>query len=390
MDEGEWRIENLKSEMKISIIILNYNVKYFTDACLQSVLKAVTDDNVEIIVADNNSTDGSRQYFEGRYPGVKFLWFEQNHGFGKAYNKAVAQAQGEYLLFLNPDTLVSEDILKQFKEFARNHPGLGIAGGKMIDGTGNFLPESKRGIPTPVVALSKLTKLYKLLNFKPFNTYYASYLNENETGEVPVLTGALMFMKKSVFESAGGFDEQFFMYGEDIDLSYRILKAGYKNYYLPKAKIIHFKGESSRRDAGYYRNFLKTTFQFYRKHFRSFPPLEFMMRQYFKLWLKLRLKKSEISKKNIDIQQVYLIGTIKNDKNLKKHYPGLQHIKTPDEISIKPALLIFDTGVLSFSQIINFMEDYKNQNIYFRFYFPSVKLLTGSDYKDALGDVVLI
>ncbi len=377
--------------MNISIIILNYNVKYFTDACLQSVLKTESDNNdVEIVVVDNCSTDGSREYFKGRYPGVKFLWFEKNYGFGKAYNKAVSQANGDYLLFLNPDTLVSDKILKHFKRFAETHPGFGIAGGKMIDGTGNFLPESKRGIPTPLVALSKLTKLYKVLNFKPFNVYYATYLDENDTGEVPVLTGALMFIKKSVFKSVGGFDEQFFMYGEDIDLSYRILKAGYPNFYVPDAKIIHFKGESSRRDAGYYRNFLETTFQFYRKHFRSFPPLEFLMKLFFKSWLRLRLNKSKILSKNIDFQRFYMIGYDRNFENLKSYFKTLQNINTPEEIEEKPALLIFDTDYLTFSKIINHMESYKNQGIYFRFYFPVNKMLLGSDYKDALGEVIFI
>ncbi len=376
--------------MKISIIILNYNVKYFTEASLLSVLKAVQDDEVEVIVADNNSTDGSKAYFEGKYPEVKFLWFDKNHGFGKAYNKAVAQAKGEYLLFLNPDTLVSDDIIQVFKNFAGTHTDFGIVGGKMIDGTGNFLPESKRGVPTPIVAFSKLTKLYKLLNFNPFNAYYASHFDENETGKVPVLTGALMFMKKSVFEAVGGFDEQFFMYGEDIDLSYRILQAGYQNYYLPVAKIIHFKGESSRKDAGYYRNFLETTFQFYRKHFRSFPPLEFMMKQFFKLWLQLRLQKSEIVAKKVDYQQFYFIGKAENYSDLIFQFQTLQKINTPEEIKHKPALLIFDTDSLRFSEIINYMETYKNQGIYFRFYLPENNMLLGSDYRDALGQTELV
>ena len=377
--------------MKVSIIILNYNVKHFTDACLQSVIKAVkNDDNAEVILADNHSTDGSHDYFKERYLNVKFIWFDKNHGFGKAYNKAVAQAKGDYLLFLNPDTLVSDDLLNQFKKFAKKHDDFGIIGGKMLDGTGNFLPESKRGIPTPLVAFSKLTKLYKILNFKPFNAYYATHLDENESGKIPVLTGALMFIKKSVFESVGGFDEQFFMYGEDIDLSYRILQSGYQNYYLPAAKIIHFKGESSHKDANYYRHFLDTTFQFYRKHFRQFPPLEFLMRQFFKLWLSLRLTKSTISSKPVDFQGFYFIGDKEPYSILKNNFADLKNIKYPSQIAQKPAMLIFDTGSIKFSNIINLMETYKNQGIYFRFYFPETQMLLGSDYKDALGEVSLV
>ena len=376
--------------MNISIIILNYNVKYFTDACLQSVLRAVKDTDTEIIVVDNHSTDGSSAYFKGRYPQVTFLWLDQNYGFGKAYNKAVAQAKGEYLLFLNPDTLISDDLLTQFKNFAVQHSDFGIIGGQMIDGTGHFLPESKRGIPTPLVAFSKLTQLYKILNFKPFNAYYASHISQNQTGVVPILTGALMFMRKANFEAIGGFDERFFMYGEDIDLSYRMLQSGRKNYYLPTAQIIHFKGESSHKDPAYYRHFLETTFQFYRKHFRYFPPLEFLMRQFFKIWLSLRLKRHKAEHKSIVFQMSYFIGKPDNYKILQSRFSNLQAIKQVTEIRLKSARLIFDADALTFSEIIEMMMTLKDQGISFRFYFPSQQMLVGSDYKDALGKVVLI
>ena len=376
--------------MNISIIILNYNVKYFTDACLQSVLRAVKDTDTEIIVVDNHSTDGSSAYFKGRYPQVTFLWLDQNYGFGKAYNKAVAQAKGEYLLFLNPDTLISDDLLTQFKNFAVQHSDFGIIGGQMIDGTGHFLPESKRGIPTPLVAFNKLTQLYKILNFKPFNAYYASHISQNQTGVVPILTGALMFMRKANFEAIGGFDERFFMYGEDIDLSYRMLQSGRKNYYLPTAQIIHFKGESSHKNPAYYRHFLETTFQFYRKHFRHFPPLEFLMRQFFKIWLSLRLKRHKAEHKSIVFQVSYFIGKPDNYKILQSRFSNLQAIKQVTEIRLKPARLIFDADALTFSEIIEMMTTLKDQGISFRFYFPSQQMLVGSDYKDALGKVVLI
>ncbi len=376
--------------MNISIIILNYNVKYFTDACLQSVLRAVKDTDTEIIVVDNHSTDGSSAYFKGRYPQVTFLWLDQNYGFGKAYNKAVAQAKGEYLLFLNPDTLISDDLLTQFKNFAVQHSDFGIIGGQMIDGTGHFLPESKRGIPTPLVAFNKLTQLYKILNFKPFNAYYASHISQNQTGVVPILTGALMFMRKANFEAIGGFDERFFMYGEDIDLSYRMLQSGRKNYYLPTAQIIHFKGESSHKNPAYYRHFLETTFQFYRKHFRYFPPLEFLMRQFFKIWLSLRLKRHKAEHKSIVFQMSYFIGKPDNYKILQSRFSNLQAIKQVTEIRLKSARLIFDADALTFSEIIEMMTTLKDQGISFRFYFPSQQMLVGSDYKDALGKVVLI
>ncbi len=376
--------------MKYSVIILNYNVKAFTDACLQSVLQATKNrQDVEIILADNHSTDGSQAYFENLYSKVKFIWFDRNHGFGKAYNLAVKQAAGEYLLFLNPDTLVPENILEAFENFTKIHPDFGIAGGKMIDGTGHFLPESKRGIPMPIVAFSKLTQLYKILNFKPFNNYYANHLKENEAGKTAVLTGALMFLKKDTFESVGGFDEQFFMYGEDIDLSYRILQSGKTNYYWPEAKIIHFKGESSQKDSRYFQNFLETTFQFYRKHFRSFPVMEFLMKQFFKLWLRLRVSKPKPTSLS-NIAQTYFWGQAEYLEKIHLKYPQAKLIKSTQEIIQKPALLIFDTSQLSFSEIIKIMEKLRNQPIRFRFYFPQRQMIIGSDYKDALGKVEFI
>ena len=371
--------------MKFSVIILNYNVKYFVDACLQSVEKAVAGKDAEIIVADNHSTDGSKEYLQARYPDVKFLWFKRNYGFAKAYNKAVAEAQGDYLLILNPDTLVPENILDEFEKFAVQHPDFGIIGGKMIDGTGHFLPESKRGVPTPLVAFSKLTKLYKILNFKPFNNYYAGNLPENKAGKVSVLTGALMFIKKEVYEYIGGFDEQYFMYGEDIDLSYTLLKSGKQNYYLPTAKIIHFKGESSGKDAAYYKHFLDTTFQFYRKHFRSFLPQEFLMKQFFKFWLKLRRNKRTQQRK-IVYSAYYFIGGKENFEILKNHFKSLKFTDKQQPL-LRNSLLIFDTSALPFSQIIDIMENHRG---YYRFYFPASRLLIGSDYKDRLGEAKII
>jgi GT2 family glycosyltransferase len=374
--------------MTYAIIILNYNVKYFTDACLQSVLQAAKGKNVEIVVADNNSTDGSRAYLEPKYPQVKFLWFDQNYGFGKAYNKAVASTKAENLLFLNPDTLVSDNILDAFQSFADTHPDFGIIGGQMIDGTGHFLPESKRGIPTPLAAFSKITGLYKMLNFKPFNQYYAGHLSPNQSGKIAVLTGALMFMKRQTFESVKGFDERYFMYGEDIDLSYTILKSGKQNYYVPTAKIIHFKGESSQKDSRYIQNFLDTTFQFYRKHFRPLPIIEFLMRQFFNAWLLLRKQKSRL-KKQPEHQGVYFLGQEKNLEVIKTKYVDAQIIKNMSEIKNKPALLIFDSSYLPFSEIID-LTTQKEGQLFYRFYVPESRLLLGSDYKDALGEVVLL
>ena len=377
-----------ESKVKFSVVILNYNVKYFLDACLQSVQKAVAGKDAEIIVADNHSTDGSKTYFEEKYGDVQFLWFQENLGFAKAYNRAVQSAKGEYLLILNPDTLVAENFLDVLENFAATHPDFGIIGGKMIDGTGHFLPESKRGIPTPIVAFSKLTKLYKLLNFKPFNKYYALHLGEDQTGEVAILTGALMFIKKQTYLDVGGFDEQYFMYGEDIDLSYSVLQTGKKNYYLPQAKIIHFKGESTAKDDAYYKRFFDTTFQFYKKHFRSFPVQEFLMKSIFKLWLKTKIKKATKLQKQKHFTHTY---TIVGSESKNEDKSIIQISKTFKINDIEPnSLLIFDVDTLHFSDIIEIMEKHRNKHLRYRFKFQKSGFIIGSDTKDQLGSVEMI
>ncbi len=374
--------------MKLSIIILNYNVKYFLDACIQSVQKAIVNYDAEIIVADNASTDDSKAYFEGKHNNVNFLWFDKNDGFAKGNNQAVQQAKGEYLLILNPDTLVAENIFDELFNFVKNKENFGIVGGKMIDGTGHFLPESKRGIPSPIVAFSKLTKLYKLLNFKPFNNYYHQSLKTNESGKAPILTGAFMFVKKSVYEEVGGFDERYFMFGEDIDLSYTILKSGRDNYYLPTAKIIHFKGESTQKDEKYIKRFVDTTFQFQQKHFRTFLPQKFLMQGFFKLWMKTRVKKAEKNLIDTSNYTRYFVGKEAYFVQLKECISSVSSLDSFDKTPSK-SVLIFDTTMYSFTTIIAAMESLKKQDIHFRFYFPKNNIIIGSDAKDNLGKSIV-
>ena len=239
---------------KVSVIIVNYNVKYFLENCLLSVLKSVKNVRAEIIVADNDSTDGSSDYFKDRFPDVHFILLPENVGFAKANNKALQYATGEYILFLNPDTIIAEDTIDcciLYMEQDRNAGALGV---QMIDGSGHFLPESKRGLPDTKSSFGKITGLGKFLP-DLFGGYYASQLKKNETGPVDVLAGAFFFTRKVILDKVGLFDEQFFMFGEDVDLSYRIQKAGYKNIYLGSTSIIHFKGESSQKKSAAYRNY---------------------------------------------------------------------------------------------------------------------------------------
>ena len=260
--------------MRLSVIIVNYNVKYFLEQCLHSVLQSSIAPEMEVVVLDNLSTDGSLEYLVPRFPSVKFVANEANLGFSKANNIGIAQAQGEYVLLLNPDTVVGEQTLENCCRFMDENPAAGALGAKMIDASGAFLPESKRGFPTPWVALCKMTGLNKLFpKSRLFGRYHLRYLDANQANEVDVLAGAFMLLRKAALDKVGLLDESFFMYGEDIDLSYRIKTAGYKNFYLPE-RVLHYKGESAHaNDARYVYLFYEAMYIFYRKHFPRYSVL---------------------------------------------------------------------------------------------------------------------
>jgi GT2 family glycosyltransferase len=232
-------------------------------------MKAIKNIDGEIIVIDNNSKDGSFEFFENRFLSVNFIWNKTNSGFAKANNQALKIAKGEYILFINPDTIVSEDCFEKCISFINsknNNCALGI---KMIDGSGNFLKESKRAFPSPSTSFYKLSGLSKLFpHSKTFSKYHLGYLSENKNHEVDVLAGAFMMIPKRILDIVGGFDEEFFMYGEDIDLSFRIQKAGFKNYYFAESSIIHFKGESTKKGSlNYVKIFYKAMSIFVKKHY---------------------------------------------------------------------------------------------------------------------------
>jgi O-antigen biosynthesis protein len=255
--------------LTLSVIIVSYNVKYFLEQCLHSVEKAVKGIAAEIIVVDNASVDNSVAYLQERFPAVRYIASQQNLGFAKACNLGLSKAQGSHILFLNPDTLLAEDTLYICLDFFKNHPEAGALGVRMIDGSGQFLRESKRSFPSPVTSFYKLTGLARLFpDSRRFGKYHLGYLPEYENHEVDVLAGAFMLIHKAVLDEVGSFDEAFFMYGEDVDLSYRIQKAGYKNYYLADTTIVHFKGESTKRGSlNYVKLFYQAMSLFVRKHY---------------------------------------------------------------------------------------------------------------------------
>jgi GT2 family glycosyltransferase len=255
--------------MKLSVVIVNYNVKFFLEQCLHSVEVATKGLGSEVFVVDNNSVDGSVEMVAEKFPNVKIIANTENTGFSKANNQAILQASGEYVLLLNPDTVVEHDTFTKSVAFMDAHPDAGGLGIKMVDGKGRFLPESKRGLPTPVVAFYKIFGLSALFpRSKTFGQYHLGYLDKEQTHVVDVLAGAYMMLRRETLDKTGLLDEDFFMYGEDIDLSYRITKAGYKNYYYPGARIIHYKGESTKKSSvNYVFVFYNAMVIFARKHF---------------------------------------------------------------------------------------------------------------------------
>ena len=255
--------------MRISVVIVNYNVKYFLEQALYAVRRAMLGLDGEILVVDNNSVDGSCEMVSRKFPEVILIANKENTGFSKANNQAIKVAKGEYILLLNPDTVVEEDCFKKVIEFMDKTPDAGAVGVKMIDGKGHFLPESKRGLPTPTVAFYKMFGLASIFpKSKRFGQYHLGYLNKNEIHSVDVLAGAFMMLRKSTLDITGVLDEDYFMYGEDIDLSYRIVKAGYKNYYFPNTTIIHYKGESTKRTSvNYVFIFYRAMIIFAQKHY---------------------------------------------------------------------------------------------------------------------------
>jgi GT2 family glycosyltransferase len=259
--------------MQLSIIIVNYNSKLLIEKCIVSVNKALHDIQGEIIVVDNNSTDGSAAFLQ-KLAAIKLVLNTENHGFAKACNQGFKISTGKYVLFLNPDTIVPETALSACIRFFETHPDAGAVGVRMLDGKGKFLKESKRSYPSPPASFYKLFGLADIFpRSKTFAKYYQGHLQETAISNVEVLSGAFMMVSAELFKKINGFDEDFFMYGEDIDLSLRINKAGYKNYYLGNIEVTHLKGGSTTYNSSYVRDFYGAMKLFVKKHYSNRPAL---------------------------------------------------------------------------------------------------------------------
>lgn len=255
--------------MKLSVIIVNYNVRAYLEQCLRTVQEAMKGIAGDVYVVDNLSTDGSVEMVREKFPQVKLIANTENVGFSRANNQAIRESAAEYVVLLNPDTVVGEDVFHRVITFLDANPKAGGLGVKMIDGTGTFLPESKRGLPTPAVAFYKIIGLTRMFpRSKVFGRYHLGHLPENEKARIEILSGACMFLRKATLDKVGLLDESFFMYGEDIDLSYRITLGGYENWYFPDARIIHYKGESTKKSSvNYVFVFYNAMAIFAKKHF---------------------------------------------------------------------------------------------------------------------------
>jgi GT2 family glycosyltransferase len=255
----------------LSVVIVNYNVVNFLEQCLNSVLAASKKLQIEVFVVDNNSVDGSVEFIRQKFPKVNLIANKENVGFSKANNQAILQSKGRYVLLLNPDTVVEQDTFDKCVAYMDAHPNTGGMGVRMLDGKGRFLPESKRGLPTPAVSFYKIFGFSKLFpKSKKFGSYHLGYLDEHQIHEIDVLSGAFMLMRAETLSKVGLLDEAFFMYGEDIDLSYRIQQGGYTNVYFPETKIIHYKGESTKKGSlNYVFVFYNAMVIFAKKHFSA-------------------------------------------------------------------------------------------------------------------------
>ncbi len=372
--------------MKVSVVILNYNVRYFLEQCILSVQSAIKTIDAEIIIVDNNSEDDSCKMVKDRFPQIRLIENKENVGFSRANNQAVKVAKGEYICILNPDTAVSENTFTKCLDYVETLGNIGALGAYLMDGTGNFLPESKRNVPTPMVSLLKLMGFVK--------KYYTSHISEEEKGKVDVLVGAFMFMKRSVYNEVGGFDEDYFMYGEDIDLSYKIVKAGYENQYCGEIKILHYKGESTQKDAVYFDRFYGAMRIFYNKHLRPNPLLSVLVLVGVSM-IKL-IRALSVSRKlpvTHAIENAYVFTenltmyrklSEKMDIELKTASRSLF-----DDGGLRNCLFIFDVSYMPYSQIFSVMGRLKNRNNQFRICPPNSNFILGSDRSDEKGTVVV-
>ncbi len=347
--------------MDISIVIVSYNATPFLDQCLQSCQKALVGRKGEILVIDNHSPEKVVENLRIHFPEVEFYPLEENLGFAKANNFGVEKAKGRYVLILNPDTLIPENLFDQIIPFYQKTKNIGALGVKLIDAQGRFHPESKRNLPTPWNALAKF---FPNLDFAKKSSYYNLQLTADEVGKTTVLVGAFMFLSRSIYLEAKGFDERYFMYGEDIDLSYSIERLGYENYYKGDSVAIHYKGESTRKDAKYYRIFFQAMNLFIDKYYTNIFSKTFLK---FGVWAKYKASIFAMKKEtNKDVSA----KITKNELNfLPKNFQ-------PQDLE-NQGHYVFDTQLFSYQEIIAYLEKFSSSTVHF--YIATDRYLIGEN-----------
>ena len=378
--------------MKISVIIVNYNVKFYLEQCLQSLRCALKGIDSEVYVVDNHSRHGSVEYLRKRFREMKFVASNHNLGFARANNLAIKRSKGEYVLLLNPDTIVGEDSIRKSLAFMEEHPQAGGLGVKMLKCDGNKAMESRRGLPSPLTAFYKMCGLCaRYPKSRRFGKYYMSYLSWEKPEKIEVISGAYCLLRHSVLDEIGLLDEDFFMYGEDIDLSYRILKGGYENWYLP-VSILHYKGESTHKSSyRYVHVFYEAMLIFFRKHYRHLSfwlslPIKFAI--YIKaLFALVNMVAKRISKllgffpykRKKEADYLFLCAKesmkscrrIADNKGLSASYMELDetdkmHIGGQLDSRINPSVntyVVCDTSLYKYSEILQLFENKPRKNV---------------------------
>lgn len=373
--------------MQLSIIIVNYNVCHYLTLCLDSVYAALDTLEAEIIVVDNASIDESLEMVRDKFPEVIVLANRTNVGFSTANNQGVAAAQGEYICILNPDTVVTEDTFEAVYAFAKAQKNPGAIGVQLIDGRGNFLPESKRNVPTTRVSLNKI--------IGDGSSYYANHLKPTETGEVAILVGAFMCMKRAVYAEVGGFDEAYFMYGEDIDLSYTILQAGYTNYYLGGQSIIHFKGESTIKDKKYRERFYGAMQLFYQKHLRKHTLESVFVKvglagARFKAGLIHYRKQQEVVQRDKELVQEYVLVTERQQLFEVLVKARIKNLRLTGKVEgIKEGVeVIFDASFLGYKEIIKEIITARGAGVTYKIIPKNCTFAVGSNSSEGKGVIL--
>ena len=353
----------------LSVVIVNYNARHFLQICLDALQVALDGINAETIVIDNISTDDSCAVIKSQYTWVTLIENNENVGFGRANNQGFDIAKGKNILILNPDTIVQKSTLLESLELIKNDSKVGAVGVRMLDGSGNFLPESKRGLPTPQTAFYKAFGLSSLFpKSERYARYYLGHLPEAKTTEIEVLAGAYMMCSAHILKECAGFDEDFFMYGEDIDLSYRITQKGYKNIYLATAPIIHFKGESAGRDAVWAQRFYDAMYLFSEKHFSENGKLYNYLINCGIKFKKIISTSKKISTTKTDLSNLQL--TIVSNTEAKgydefsKSFKNVEYHNDVQGISIASSAMLFLPDVDK-KFIIETMDKYKSEKQYF-------------------------